>query len=311
MQDNKLDSIFRARVEANNDPLKIGRLRVRVPFLHGNPDGSSSYISNYDLPWAMPCLPPGAGFDQGTFIVPEVGTTVFVFFENTSAEYPVYIGSSYGTNSTYPHMLGQEDVNAKVFTASNGLYRTTVGENEVPKEISGESDEQSTKKIIYKSPKGASIIIDEADEGESILIVDRLGQVLRMDSPVSVADNKFNKARRGSGTVDKGGLSQFVRGTGKITIINAQKDSIILDGATGIHMSTQQGAIKVDMIESEVAIKFKDVANVVVNDDYITMNHDESSFKLDNDLTINVKGKVYSNRDIFVENNDYTDEVIE
>jgi len=61
-------------VEANNDPDKLGRCKVRIHGLHDD-------IATSDLPWAIPDFPLAVGV-KGSFIVPEVGTIVSVIFDN-------------------------------------------------------------------------------------------------------------------------------------------------------------------------------------------------------------------------------------
>lgn len=163
---SKLSGVYRARVESNIDPLKIGRVRIRVPLIHGIPGKG---ISDDGLPWAYPCF-MSAGYNYGSFIVPEVGEYVFVMFEDEDSSKPVYIGSSYGSggsSKTYGSVDGQ------------GIWRSAAGENEVP--ASAQRDEP-TRKIIYKSPKGAAIEIDEKNGEESISMVDALGQMVKLES---------------------------------------------------------------------------------------------------------------------------------
>ena len=68
----------------NQDPLKIGRIKVRVPIIYGT-------IPTEDLPWADPSF-PYTYHDQGFFFIPEVGAFVTVWFLNGSKRRPIVTG---------------------------------------------------------------------------------------------------------------------------------------------------------------------------------------------------------------------------
>lgn len=83
----------RGRVEAVDDPLKMGRARVRVMPMFEE-------IRTADLPWAHPAWPLGpSGQDQGYFDVPPVGSVVWCFFENADPMQPVYWAVSAGAKN--------------------------------------------------------------------------------------------------------------------------------------------------------------------------------------------------------------------
>ena len=83
-------------IEDRQDPLKIGRVRVRV---HGIHNDRKDYISTPDLPWAQVMLPTtSAGFSGfGTQHGLVEGSTVILFFKDEdSCQQPVVIGSTAG-----------------------------------------------------------------------------------------------------------------------------------------------------------------------------------------------------------------------
>lgn len=80
-----LMGFYRAKVENNMDPRKLGRIKARVyPFFVD--------IKAEDLPWAVPAMAisTGSGNGTGTFCVPDVGTFIWVFFEAGNYYQPVY-----------------------------------------------------------------------------------------------------------------------------------------------------------------------------------------------------------------------------
>ena len=72
---------YRGLVEANEDPKRLGRLKVAVPEVFGI--GTSS--------WAVPCV-PYAGPEVGWFAMPPVGADVWVEFEAGDPSRPIWTG---------------------------------------------------------------------------------------------------------------------------------------------------------------------------------------------------------------------------
>jgi len=82
---------YRGMVVNNVDPLQIGRLLVQVPDVLG-PIPSS---------WAMPCL-PFTGKQMGMWCLPQIGTGVWVEFEQGDPDYPIWSGCWYGVAAEVP-----------------------------------------------------------------------------------------------------------------------------------------------------------------------------------------------------------------
>lgn len=79
-------------VESNKDPLKLGRLKVRVPLVFGSNATGSGYIGVNDLPWALPAgMPAGGSALSGGFSqLPEPGDKVWVRFLDGEPEKPIW-----------------------------------------------------------------------------------------------------------------------------------------------------------------------------------------------------------------------------
>lgn len=84
-------------VESNQDPEKLGRVKVRVPHVYGATASGSGgtgtgYIGTNDLPWAMPSgMPAGGTKASGGFShIPDVGDSVWVRFLDGEPEKPIY-----------------------------------------------------------------------------------------------------------------------------------------------------------------------------------------------------------------------------
>lgn len=75
----------------NDDPLKLARLKVKVPTL----------MQDAEVGWARPAL-PFAGPASGHVMVPEVDAMVWVEFEAGNLNQPIWSGCFYAENQTAP-----------------------------------------------------------------------------------------------------------------------------------------------------------------------------------------------------------------
>ena len=76
---------YRGKVTNNLDPNNLGRIQVSVPAVFGD----------FDLNWAMPCV-PYAGSQNGFYAIPPVDANVWVEFEAGDPEHPIWTGGFWG-----------------------------------------------------------------------------------------------------------------------------------------------------------------------------------------------------------------------
>lgn len=104
-------------IEDVNDPLQIGRVRVRA---HYHYTENKSILPTEHLPWAVVIQPPSS---PRTFHGLEIGTTVFGFFaDGEDAQTPMVVGKIHGTDSTIFHdmsFLVRPDVDVREDTQPN------------------------------------------------------------------------------------------------------------------------------------------------------------------------------------------------
>ncbi|UVO55695.1 phage baseplate assembly protein V [Sphingomonas sp. SUN039] len=98
---------YRGTVEAVIDPLGLGRVQVSVPDVLG--DGTSA--------WAWPCL-PGAGPNQGFFMIPPAKANVWVEFERGDPDSPIWSGGFWGPGEA-PAMIGPTQQITRVWAGKN------------------------------------------------------------------------------------------------------------------------------------------------------------------------------------------------
>ena len=92
---------FIAVVEDRDDPLKLGRVRVRIQNVHSD---KKSYAPTNTLPWAPIMGPTTSASLEGIGISPtgiKLGTTVIGFFlDGNDSNFPIILGTLYGYSGT-------------------------------------------------------------------------------------------------------------------------------------------------------------------------------------------------------------------
>lgn len=83
---------FAGSVVDAGDPFQVGRLRVRVPIIHGIASNEKEIIADNDLPWALPAGLPAGGTQEsgGISWIPVPGDQVWVRFLDGELEKPVW-----------------------------------------------------------------------------------------------------------------------------------------------------------------------------------------------------------------------------
>lgn len=250
--------IYRGYVEYINDPLQVGRIKVRIPSIHGLPD----QIPTEGLPWAYMSAPFGGGHDFGSKIIPPVGATVFVMFEAGEKDYPIVVGTWDGNPSDFAPM-GRNSKNTlpagkiSMSPSPDQPWLAPPGPDS-PKEFLLQANHAPERYVPFKSPKGAVIDIEDRDEVEHTNIVDRAGQGLFMEGPVKVnvpsgavfPGNEGNQAQRGLRNSLHGDglpLESTPGNEGNIVLADIGGQSVTLhtkDNANSILLSSKQGLVK-------------------------------------------------------------------
>ncbi len=155
-KDNRYFGIYRGTVFDNIDPMQLGRVMAIVPDVGGATPST----------WAWPCV-PAAGKQMGVFVVPQIGSGVWMQFEAGDPDRPVWIGGWWGDTAEVPALalLG-------VPGTANIVIQTTLQNALVVSDLPG-----PTGGIMLKSATGASIIVNDigisiqTGKGASIVLV--------------------------------------------------------------------------------------------------------------------------------------------
>ncbi len=82
---------YRGTVTNNFDPENRGRIQAMVPDVQGL----------IPTTFALPCL-PAAGRGSGAFFMPEIGSSVWIEFEQGNADHPIWTGCFWGNSAELP-----------------------------------------------------------------------------------------------------------------------------------------------------------------------------------------------------------------
>jgi uncharacterized protein involved in type VI secretion and phage assembly len=131
---------YRGTVLNNVDPKQIGRLMAMVPDVLGLTPST----------WAMPCTPM-AGIQTGFFHVPPIGSGIWIEFEQGDPDYPIWVGSYWGSAAEVPALA------RTIPPALSGFaMQTTLQNGLVVSDVPG-----PTGGIMLKSATGATIVVND------------------------------------------------------------------------------------------------------------------------------------------------------
>ena len=135
---------YRGVVIGNVDPMQIGRVTLQVPDVLGTTPSS----------WAMPCVPV-AGPHAGVFLVPSVGSNVWVEFEQGRPEAPIWTGGFWSAGDVPPLAVASQPK-----APGQNILLQTIGQSAIL--ISDAPPTPATGGILLKSPNGATILVNDA-----------------------------------------------------------------------------------------------------------------------------------------------------
>lgn len=184
---------YRGFVVDNEDPNKMGRIRLRVP----------SVLGTAELDWALPCLPFGGLADQGWFSVPEVDAQVWVEFEEGELSQPIWTGTFWQKGDDVPEEAALEEPTTRLFKTPSGhllQFDDKADEEKITLRHTGGAEVTIDKNgtVALTDAHGATITLDA--DAEEVVIDDANGNTVSMTSSgVTVEDGNGNKLEMASG----------------------------------------------------------------------------------------------------------------
>jgi len=213
---------YLGKVENDCDPLQIGRVQVRIPVIHG--ESKEEGIPTETLPWAFVVYGGASGWDCGSFNPPIIGTDVVLIFHMGQRDHPIVLGTYQGVPSTEEASDNDSRQDTTQYGVSpnaenergvpldgNSAMGEWWGKNrpETPKESQMMRESEPGRRVIFKTPKGASMIIDEGKETESLSVVDRAGQGMIIKGRVLGEKSEGNAEQRGRRTTFSGNQATY------------------------------------------------------------------------------------------------------
>ncbi|MEM6714576.1 MAG: phage baseplate assembly protein V [Cyanobacteria bacterium P01_F01_bin.56] len=165
--DQKYYGKYPGTVVQNIDPEQRGRLLITVP----------DVLSLVPSTWAEPCVPLAGptGPPMGVYLVPPIGTGVWVEFAHGDLNRPIWVGCRWGSPSDVPPLA-----HAGLPVAPNIVLQSVGQHSLVISDLPG-----PTGGIMLKSTTGASIIVNDT----GIYIQNGKGASLNLVGPSITCNN--------------------------------------------------------------------------------------------------------------------------
>lgn len=165
---------YRGIVEDNNDPSKIGRVKVRIFGIHDD-----SGVNTADLPWAEVAGSTEFGLISGVGVssILRKGTMVWVFFKEDDSNYPVIFATSKGKNSS-------SDPYSGVFKDPDGVYPKRMGSD-----IHPNAQGSYTTLATLETACGHLIELDDTAGNERIKVTHKTGSYIFIDKEGNIFVN--------------------------------------------------------------------------------------------------------------------------
>lgn len=147
---------YRGTVVLNIDPEQRGRLIAQVPDVLGLIPST----------WALPCA-PFTGIQAGLFVVPPIGSKIWMEFEQGDPDFPIWTGGFWGLMAEVPGALASPTPATPAIPPGGNVIIQTPGQNRLmlsdaaplpgtPGGIPG------TGGITLRSPGGATIVVNDS-----------------------------------------------------------------------------------------------------------------------------------------------------
>ena len=147
----RMNGVVTGIVTNNNDPEKLGRVKVTFPWL--SEDNETDWIRVASIM---------AGKERGAYFIHEIEDEVLVAFEHGDINRPLVIGALWNIQDKPPETNKDEQNNIRRITSRSGHQLIF-------------DDKNSEEKFHITTQGGHEIILDDSSGSESVLIQDKTG----------------------------------------------------------------------------------------------------------------------------------------
>ncbi|MCG7756167.1 MAG: phage baseplate assembly protein V [Nitrosomonas sp.] len=128
--------------------------------------------------WALPCVPM-AGKQQGVFMVPQLGSGVWIEFEQGNPDYPIWVGGFWGVAAEVPALA----LAPPPIPPGQNIVMQTTGQNMLL--LSDSAPTPVSGGIVLKSATGAMFVVNDS----GIYISNGKGAMITMVGPTVTINN--------------------------------------------------------------------------------------------------------------------------
>lgn len=195
-------------VTNSNDPDKLGRVKVRFPWLDG---ASSTQGSGVESNWAR-VASPMAGSDRGLIWLPEVNDEVLVAFEHGDINRPFVVGAVWN-GTDHPPAASQGALVDPTGKVERRLIKSRRGHTVLL------DDSETSPSVVVASSKGHSIKIDDATETPGVVIKSQAGHTITLnDAAASPSISVVDKTGNNSIKIDSLTNTISIKATGNLSL---------------------------------------------------------------------------------------------
>jgi uncharacterized protein involved in type VI secretion and phage assembly len=193
--DGRVNGVVTATVTDNHDPEKIGRVRLRFPWLG---DGTETW-------WARVAAPT-AGDARGAWLLPEVGDEVLVAFEHGDPRFPYVLGGLWNKDQPPPEDVDDGGADHRSLTSRSG-HVVRLDDTDGDEKIEIVDKTGDNKLVITSKDNGLEISV----QGD-IRIASASGKVSIEGSDVEIKATGSASVQAGSGLDLKSDASATLKG---------------------------------------------------------------------------------------------------
>lgn len=193
----RFHGLFKGRVEQRTDPMRLGRLRVRVVGIHDDT------IAVDQLPWASPRYP--AWTKGGMFFIPPRNEYVWVQFEDGHTEYPVWDGGWWAHKDVQKIQTSDGEEQAKNIWYPTSNFGGKKRENDVlaMESFNDVKEEDQPNNFTLVSPLQKHMEFDDRKDREKIKLADQLDNYLWINTEEGVITLEAARGLKGDAKVGK------------------------------------------------------------------------------------------------------------